>query len=335
MWLKLYRLLAQSVGLLLFSKNTRIIHSRRTKARTKYGQKDKIFSLSLTEYRDKSILCPAEDKIMSEDEKSLDIQKKKHRSPNYPVISIDESIDKLRQVYRQDKRALTTYEAITGHLGFTAKKRSGRSARVVAALRQYGLLDEQAGKFRVSDLGFKILEMPEDSQERGQLIKEAALNPPAFRKLLNYYDGELPSDAALRSHLIFQEKFNPESVPDFIRVFRRTMEVANPSPSDYTAGEESEVVDRPAWLDEQPLFGGKPMQQQSARTTQERIMAQPQATSVNRRDFPLYLSKHQQGVLSVPSEMSQKDYDLLKQQIDNHMAIILVTSVIDEKENEG
>lgn len=260
---------------------------------------------------------------MSEDEKTLDTQKKKHRSPNYPVISIDEAIDKLRQIYRQDKRALTTYEAVITHLGFTAKKRSGRSARVVAALRQYGLLDEQAGKFRVSDTGFRVLEMPEDSQERAQLIKEAALNPPAFRKILSYYEGEVPSDAALRSHLIFQEKFNPESVSDFIRVFRRTIEVANPSPEDYTSGEESEVADK-------PLTGGAPKMQPPPGQRQGDSPPPP----AGQLHFPLYLSKTQKAALYVPATMSQREYELLRKQIENSLLVMEATAVISSDEKE-
>lgn len=49
------------------------------------------------------------------------------------------------------------------------------------------------------------------------------------------------------------------------------------------------------------------------------------------RDFPVYLTNRLRGILHVPAEMTYKDYELLKQQIDNHMAVILVTSVVSEK----
>lgn len=48
------------------------------------------------------------------------------------------------------------------------------------------------------------------------------------------------------------------------------------------------------------------------------------------KDFPLYLSNNQKGALYVPPVMTKKDYDLLKRQIDNHLAIIEATSVSDE-----
>ena len=205
---------------------------------------------------------------MAENEQSVTASKRKHRSPGYPVVPIDEAIEKVKQVYRKDKRAFTTFEAIAEHMGFNVKKRGGRSGRVVSALRQYGLLDERTGQFRVSDLAFKILETPDDSPEHIQSVKEAALNPPIFRRILNHYSGELPSDAAIRSYLIFTLEFNADTVAEFIRVFRRTIDIANPSAADYTAGDESEG-------DEQPPMGGTPMQQSPPMQQGQRIVTPP------------------------------------------------------------
>lgn len=185
--------------------------------------------------------------------------KKKHRSPGYPVVSIDEAIARLRLIYQKDKRAFTSLNAILAHMGFkNTAGRSGRAGRVVSALKQYGLLEEKAGQFKVSDLGFRILYLPGESDERASLVKEAALNPPIFPKLLSHYNGEIPSDEALRSHLVFQEGFNPDTVDEFIRVFRTIIEIAKPTPSDYNIGEESEGAD-------QPTGGMPPMQQPPAR----------------------------------------------------------------------
>lgn len=171
-------------------------------------------------------------------------QKKRQRSPGYPSIPIDDAITRIGQVYQRDKRAFTTYGAILEHLGYNAKNRSGTSGRAVSALRQYSLLDEENDQFRVSDLAFRILHLASDSEERAELVKQAALKPPIFKKLLSYYKGELPSDAALRSHLVLREGFNPDSVEQFIRVLRRTIEIANPAPIDYSFGEESDDLER-------------------------------------------------------------------------------------------
>ncbi|GEM_PF-1709520 len=165
----------------------------------------------------------------------------KHRSPNYPSMTINDALTRLRQIYQQDRRAFTTFDAVISHMGYKAgSKKSGTSGRAVSALKQYGLLDEIEGKYRVSEAGFKILHLPEDSTERLELIRQAALSPQIFKKLLTHYRGEIPSNAAVKSHLVLNERFNPDSVDSFIRVFRETLSVANPTPEDYNDDEGAE-----------------------------------------------------------------------------------------------
>jgi len=209
---------------------------------------------------------------MSENEKTVGAKAnqkvKRQRSPSFPVIPIDDAITRLKIIFQHDKKAFTTADAILSHLGYKGGARSGTAGRVVSALKQYGLLDEKGGQFRVSDAGFRILHLPEDSDERAKLTKEAALSPPIFQKLLSYYSGEIPSDTALKSHLVLNEGFNTDSVEQFIRVFRKTIDIANPSPDDYNIGEESEGA-------EQPLFGGMPMQQPPPRANQGLGAPQP------------------------------------------------------------
>lgn len=160
------------------------------------------------------------------------------RSPRYPIVAIDDALDRVRLIYNEDRRAYAALNAVLEHMGYKVReKRGGRSARMVATLRQYGLLDERDGQYRVSDTAFRIIELPEDSPERAQLIRRAAVSPPIISKVLRHYNGELPSDTTLRSYLVLEEEFNPDSAAEFIRVLRRTMEIANPTEADYNAGD--------------------------------------------------------------------------------------------------
>lgn len=168
--------------------------------------------------------------MKNQDDEKSPTSAKRQRSPNSPNISLADAISKLKIIYQNDKRSFTTAEAVISHLGYkTANARSGSSGRAVASLKHYGLLDEKSGQFRVSDVGYKILHLPEDSDERKELVKEAALAPTMFKKMFFHYKGELPSDTTLRSYLILHENFNPESVNTFIRVLRQTLDFANPS----------------------------------------------------------------------------------------------------------
>jgi hypothetical protein len=152
---------------------------------------------------------------------------RKHRSPGFPLLPIDEAISRLKTIYQHDRRAYTSGEAILSHLGYKGGIKSGTAGRVLSAFKQYGLLEEKSGQFRVSEPGFRILHLADDETERKTLIREAALLPSTFERILSYYEGEIPSDASLKSHLVLNERFNPDSIDQFIRVFRQTMSVAN------------------------------------------------------------------------------------------------------------
>jgi hypothetical protein len=245
---------------------------------------------------------------------------KRQRSPSYPVIAIDEALSKVKAIYSADRRAFTTGSAILEHMGYKVKdKPGGRSARVVASLRQYGLLEGRGNRYRVSDAAFRILELPEDSPERLGLLKQAAFSPPIVSKILKHYQGEIPSDTTLRSHLVLEEEFNPDSAEEFIKVLRRTISIVNPDVGDYN-GESSEGVETP------PPAGGSQRMQQI--TPPSQITPPPKPPS-GQRPFPLYLSKEQEAVLYVPSVMSRAEYELLKKQLENSLLVMEATSVVD------
>jgi len=145
------------------------------------------------------------------------------RSPSYPVIPLDEAIERIATIFQHDKRAFTTNEALLSNLGY---RKGGLAGRIISALRQYGLLEEQDSKFRVSESAFHIVSLPEEDPVRIDLIRNAALLPALIQKTVELYEGELPSDATLKSHLIRNENFNPDRVNQFIRVLRRTLEFA-------------------------------------------------------------------------------------------------------------
>jgi len=254
-----------------------------------------------------------------------DADTKRTRSPRYPIIAIDDALVKVNAIYAKDKRVLTTLDAVLEHMGYKVKeKRGGRSARIVASLGQYGLLESTGGKYKVSDTAFRIIELPEDSPERHKLIKEAALSPAMISKVLQHYKSELPSDTTLRSYLVLEEKFNRDSAEEFIKVLRRTVAIVNPQEGDYNGGrsDHDEVL---------PQGGIKPpMHQAPTHQTQ----GQPPKPPSGQRPFPLYLSKEQEAVLYVPSVMTRAEYDLLKKQIENSLIVMEATSVVDPSPTE-
>jgi hypothetical protein len=249
----------------------------------------------------------------------------RHRSPAYPFVSLSEALEKAEAVFRQDKRAWTTPEAILSHLDFSAG--SGKARRIISAMRQFGLLDEEAGKYRISEGAFKIINLSADSPERWNLIRLAALNPPIIGRTLEIFEGELPSDATLKDHLITEENFNPDSVDVFIRALRETLDFAKIPSVEYNRGD----------------FRPEPSPMPQPHSTQAKIVSPPRSqfygggdipASAGQLPFPLYLSKTQKATLLIPASLTRKEYDLLKKQIDNSLDTIEATILIDDEQPE-
>lgn len=168
-------------------------------------------------------------------------KRKIHRSPNYPSMGLKEALDKARLIYNAEKRTLGSVEVLQADMGYTVG--TGPAGRAVSALKQYGLLDEKDGQYRISDSAFALLELSHGSDEYRSALKEAALKPAMFSELLTKYAGNIPSDTNLRDFLLKVKKFNPVSVGDFIRIFRETVELAK----------EAELTDD--GVPEEPPFG--------------------------------------------------------------------------------
>lgn len=162
-------------------------------------------------------------------------KKAKERSPGYPGISLETAIARVKEFHDIDKRNSASISVVAQHWGMTPK--SSSTLINIAALKAFGLISDsglgEKRRVQVTDLARRILldERP-DSEERADAIKVAALNPKMHRILWNKWGNEIPSDANMRQTLIFDYKFNPNTVGDFIRVYRATIRFAKLAESD-------------------------------------------------------------------------------------------------------
>lgn len=168
------------------------------------------------------------------------------RSPNFPAIALSDALSKARTLYEKDRRAWASISTVLGHLGF-ALKLSGSTARVISALRQFGLIEQNDKMIRVSDAAVRLLTLSDGSPDRAATLRDCAMKPQIYREIFASYPEGLPSDAALKDYLILQKKFNPDSVETFLRVFRASIEFAKAVPGAYTS--ESEASNTAAMLE--------------------------------------------------------------------------------------
>jgi len=143
----------------------------------------------------------------------------RHRSPNYPGISLKAAVEKITVWFKADGLVASPTDAAMKHM-------KGDYGRVISALKNFGLISEESGRIKLTQRGVDIVVRTAEDPKRKQALTEAALSPGIYRELLKEYPGGLPSDTTLQSELIAGKKFNPKFVTDFIADLRATLEFA-------------------------------------------------------------------------------------------------------------
>lgn len=143
------------------------------------------------------------------------------RSPNYPVLSLGEAIQKVRTVYQKEYTHAATREVVAKDLGYAGV--NGASAGVISALVKYGLMEHVGDGIKISSDGLDVVLHRKGDPEYASAIQRAALLPGLFRELHDLYGGSLPSDHSLRAYLQ-KRGFNPKVVDSVIRIYRETLE---------------------------------------------------------------------------------------------------------------
>jgi hypothetical protein len=238
----------------------------------------------------------------------------KHRSPNYPAIGLEKALERAKIVY--DNAKLHAVPVGVAHDKWGLKALSANGDQSVAALKAFGLLEVEGSgekrQVRVSDMARRIIL---ESPERSELIKQAALKPKVHADLwAKYGEGGLPSNDVLRSYLVFDLKFNESYVDWFIDEFRETLAFAE-------IGDDGTIQDQTGY-DPAKSLGIMPEPRMPASFG----ATPPPAAASAYKDFHLYLPNNQQGVLRVPSVISQQDYDLLRTQIDHSLSVLQAIS---------
>jgi hypothetical protein len=163
----------------------------------------------------------------------------KMRSPNYPSIGLSEGIKAIQQIWDKEKRTAVPIDVLGKAMGYTSV--SGPVRTKVAALRKYGLLEQSGGNYKISELGMQILHSMPESQERRDAINIAAMRPESVREL--YETHADASDEALKSYLLVRKSFSEAGAKQFIKAFRDTLSIANPSQSGYTPDEAADIAE--------------------------------------------------------------------------------------------
>jgi hypothetical protein len=152
-------------------------------------------------------------------------KKPRHRSPNYPAIGLRSAVGKISAVFKEDGLAPSPKLAAFKHMGFD--KMHGEAARVLSALKSFGLIEESNERIKLTQRGIDTVARPEGDAQHSSALREALVGPGIYRELIaDYRQHGLPSDMSLKSELVAGKKFNPNSVDGFVRDFRDSLEFA-------------------------------------------------------------------------------------------------------------
>jgi hypothetical protein len=170
------------------------------------------------------------------------------RSPAYPSYNLEASLEKAKLVWEQERRNSAAVAVIAA--AWELNPKSSSTMLYVSSLKKFGLLEEVEGGsergLRLSQAALNIiLNEQSDSPERIALLKQCALTPRIHAELWQKYDGELPSDANLKRHLIVEKNFNADASDKFINQFKETIAFAKLLPSDKITVVEPQESEQP------------------------------------------------------------------------------------------
>lgn len=141
------------------------------------------------------------------------------RSPNYPGTPLQQAIDIVGKIFKVERTNPVDREVAAKAAGYTGI--SGRSAKVLADLSQYGLL-ERTGKsgVRVTKRAVEILH-PDNIESRQTALREAAFEPELFQRISARFPDGMPSENALRSFFL-KEGFADSAIQPAMRGYFET-----------------------------------------------------------------------------------------------------------------
>lgn len=143
------------------------------------------------------------------------------RSPNYPGTPLGQAIDLTEKLYAQERTNPIDREVAVQGMGYSGI--TGRSAKVLSDLLQYGLL-QKAGKneVQVSARAVEIMH-PDSLESRSAALWDAAHEPELFQRIKEKFPDGSPSEVALRSYFM-REGFTDAAIPAAIRAYMDTFQ---------------------------------------------------------------------------------------------------------------
>jgi hypothetical protein len=149
------------------------------------------------------------------------------RGPSYPYVDLEQGIALARKMYDFTKRAPAPLDSVISDAWkYSATSSSGQ--KVLAALKAFGLVEDAPGTngkaLKLTQRSIRILLDEEDSSERRDEIKKAALSPKWYEFCWKTWGKDMP--ASMRSNLLIEHGFVDTTVDSFLKDYKKTIAFA-------------------------------------------------------------------------------------------------------------
>jgi len=125
----------------------------------------------------------------------------KERSPLYPIFSINETIDFVKEIVKIGGKRVSV-DTIASVLGTSVKTNSFKSK--ISTAKQFGLIRGSGGAVEVTDLAKRIV-YSVNEQDTRQVIVESFLSAPLYQKIAERYENQaLPIPEKLGNILLLE-----------------------------------------------------------------------------------------------------------------------------------
>lgn len=151
------------------------------------------------------------------------VKKKALRSPNYPIQPLEWAVTTALELLTKDGLHAVPADIVARNLGYKDAK-NGKVGRVLANLKAFGVIEKApGGKLAVSKDVQRYKLVPTED-EKNTYLKQWLKKPLLYKKVLEKYQADLPSDAVLLFELVDEHGFNESAAQKAIKVFRASLD---------------------------------------------------------------------------------------------------------------
>jgi hypothetical protein len=240
----------------------------------------------------------------------------RHRSPSYPTVGLQEALERTKKFYGIDGKAGAPIATAVKHIGFASAH--GQALSVLSALKKYGLLEDKSGRVVPTQRAIELLNLPDQDPRRVEALRQAALAPAIYRELIQQYrETGLPSDETLKAELVTYKNFNPNSVDDFIRFFKSTLEFAGLSDLSVIESDPEMQSQPKESADQSGVRAKNPQEVRIVNPGGGRIPVNPPTISAaNMWTWTLSIPRSVKAELRIAGDVTKADIVRLKKQIE-------------------